>query len=181
MAVRLLAVAAGAAVASVGAIPSNPHYFEQQLVDHTSTDGLTFSQRYYSSTSHFKGPGHPVFVIIGGEGAVPPSTGLFYPFVVDVLAAQFGGMVVQPEHRFYGESLPFGNASYGDDQLHLLNPEQVLPACQPHLVAVAAPLLAALHPNYPAVSPLRPTRIQSDPGPVFGDRRLPTPHDSRSR
>ena len=79
------------------AIPSEPHYFDNQRIDHFGTSTATFSQRYYSSDKHFKGAGHPIFVIIGGEGAVPPSTGLFYPFVVDDLAARFSALVVEPE------------------------------------------------------------------------------------
>ena len=51
------------------------------------------------------GPGSPILCILGGEGAVPPSTGIFYPFVTDVLAKRFNALVVQPEHRFYGTSL----------------------------------------------------------------------------
>ena len=34
---------------------------------------------------------------MGGEGAIPPSTGFFYPFVIDVLAPKFGALVVEPE------------------------------------------------------------------------------------
>lgn len=35
-----------------------------------------------------------------------PSTGVYYPFITDHLAASFGAYVLQPEHRFYGESQP---------------------------------------------------------------------------
>lgn len=112
--------------AVVGAIPSTPHYFTEQRVDHFGTSDATFSQRYYSSDVHFKGPGHPIFVVIGGEGAVPPSTGLFYPFVVDDLAAEFSALVVQPEHRFYGTSLPFGDSSFTNGHLNLMTAEQAL-------------------------------------------------------
>ena len=112
--------------AVVSAIPSTPHFFTEQRVDHFGTSEATFSQRYYSSDVHFKGPGHPIFVVIGGEGAVPPSTGLFYPFVVDDLAVEFSALVVQPEHRFYGTSLPFGDSSFSDGHLNLMTAEQAL-------------------------------------------------------
>jgi hypothetical protein len=109
------------------AIPSTPHYFAEQRIDHFGTSEATFTQRYYSSDTHFKGPGHPIFVVIGGEGAVPPSTGLFYPFVVDDMAAAFSALVVQPEHRFYGTSLPFGDpGSFTDEHLNLMTAEQAL-------------------------------------------------------
>jgi hypothetical protein len=72
------------------------------------------------------GPGSPLLVIVGGEGAIPPSTGLFYPFVVDTLAPKFHGAVLEPEHRFYGESLPFGEDSMSVHNLHLLTPQQAM-------------------------------------------------------
>jgi hypothetical protein len=55
--------------------------------------------------TNFKGPGSPIFVIMGGEGAIEPSTGIYYPYVV-TLAEQFGALIIEPEHRFYGESQP---------------------------------------------------------------------------
>ena len=59
--------------------------------------------------------------------AVPPSIGLFYPFI-SALADRFGGLVVQPEHRFYGASQPLGNAATwpGTAHLPLLRPQQAL-------------------------------------------------------
>ncbi|CAB9517794.1 Lysosomal Pro-X carboxypeptidase [Seminavis robusta] len=65
-----------------------------------------WSQRYYVWSDHFKGPGHPIFLILGGEGHIPPEVGIKYPFVSDHLAKNFGAFVVQPEHRFYGFSQP---------------------------------------------------------------------------
>lgn len=52
--------------------------------------------------------------------------GLYYPSI-SALARRFGGIVVQPEHRFYGESLPLGapySASGAD--LALLTPQQAV-------------------------------------------------------
>lgn len=47
---------------------------------------------------------------MGGEGGIQPSTGIFYPSIKDVMAADpaFNAVVIEPEHRFYGASLPFG-------------------------------------------------------------------------
>ena len=43
------------------------------------------------------------------------------------LAAQFGAVIVAPEHRFYGESLPFGaNDSYLPPNLARLTVQQSL-------------------------------------------------------
>ena len=56
-------------------IPSPPYYFKEQLVDHFSVNSATFTQRYYKNDTYFQ-PGGPIFVIMGGEGAIPPSTGI---------------------------------------------------------------------------------------------------------
>jgi len=88
-----------------------------------------WTQRYYTSDVEFKGPGHPIFLILGGEGQISPSTGLVYPFVTNDLAKTFGAFVLQPEHRFYGESQPLRHSlNTNDDERRstLLTPEQAL-------------------------------------------------------
>ena len=112
-------------LSSAAGIPAVPLYFEQR-VDHFSASNATFLQRYYlNDTSASATP--VILVIMGGEGAIPPSTGFFYPFVVDVLAPKFEALVIEPEHRFYGASLPFGSAtSYEIEHLRLLTPMQAL-------------------------------------------------------
>ena len=60
-----------------------------------------------------------------GEGDISPETGIFYPWVTDVIAKELKAYVVEPEHRFYGESLPFGpDRSYqvGSSLTHNLEP-----------------------------------------------------------
>ncbi|VEU36585.1 unnamed protein product [Pseudo-nitzschia multistriata] len=89
-------------------IPVPEEFFESQKIDHlgvTDHDGV-WSQRYYSYGKHFDGPGHPIFLILGGEGGISPDAGIVYPFVGDHLAKTFGAYVLQPEHRFYGKSRP---------------------------------------------------------------------------
>jgi pimeloyl-ACP methyl ester carboxylesterase len=103
-----------------GAIASTPHFFKDQLVDHFAAGDAKYTQRYFEDDTAFKGPGHPILLIVGGEGAIPPSVGLFYPYVVDVLAPMMGALVVEPEHRFYGNSTPDRTS------LHLLTPQQAL-------------------------------------------------------
>lgn len=46
---------------------------------------------------------------MGGEGGIEPSTGIYYPFIAHHLAKDYGAYVLQPEHRFYGESQPMGS------------------------------------------------------------------------
>ena len=97
-------------------LPSKPLWFRQK-VSHFSATNASYLQRYYMDDQHWAGPGSPIFVIMGGEGGIPPETGIFYPWVVDVLAKEYHGLVIEPEHRFYGESLPFGNPSFSPDNL----------------------------------------------------------------
>jgi Serine carboxypeptidase S28 len=117
------------------AIPTKPQYYHGQKVDHlSSASSRLWTQRYYTSERYFDGPGFPILVIFGGEGAIEPSTGLFYPFVVETLASRFRAFVVQPEHRFYGASQPIPRAEieytqqkgYPDPRITLLTYEQAL-------------------------------------------------------
>jgi len=80
-----------------------PIYYTDQLVDHFAEDTETWANRYYVGEEHWKGPGNPIFLVIGGEGAVDE---VLYPFVMDVLAPRMGAYVLQTEHRFYGTSYP---------------------------------------------------------------------------
>ena len=115
--------------------PAPAHYFHYQIIDHLNSKGAyqdkVWTQRYYVWENEFQGPGYPIFLILGGEGAVPPSTGLFYPFITHHLAKSFGGYVLEPEHRFYGESQPllnFPQKELGgqDPRVGLLTSEQAL-------------------------------------------------------
>ena len=42
------------------------------------------------------------------------------------MALQTGGLLIALEHRFYGQSMPFGNNSLDLDKLKYLNSEQAL-------------------------------------------------------
>ena len=99
-------------------------FYDDQTIDHLSTtkyEGQTWSQRFYMSSSHFAGPGHPIFLIMGGEAAA--ETGIYYPFIRDHLAKDFGAFVLQPEHRFYGASQPIRETS-NEDLKALMTSEQ---------------------------------------------------------
>ena len=67
-------------------------FYDEQLVDHFSSNHddntSTWSNRYYKSTNYFRGPGHPIFLVVGGEGAL--DNGMLYPFVTQHLAPRFG-------------------------------------------------------------------------------------------
>jgi pimeloyl-ACP methyl ester carboxylesterase len=60
---------------------------------------------------------------MGGEGGIAPSTGIFYPPVV-VMAERLRAYIIEPEHRFYGASVPA--PPYDTDKLSLLTAQQAL-------------------------------------------------------
>lgn len=105
-----------------------------QTVDHFNAQCLsTFQQRYYIDDSHWQ-PGGPLFHFLGGESPIGKEQlpGL-YPFVSQVLAPSLHAMVLVTEHRYFGESLPYGsNASFSlhtegcSGGMGLLNVEQAL-------------------------------------------------------
>jgi hypothetical protein len=114
--------------------PAPAQYFHQQIVDHlnpkSAHDSEVWTQRYYTWDREFQGPGHPIFIILGGEGHIPKEIGLFYPFVTHHLAKTFGAYVLEPEHRFYGESQPLAEhrprRSGQDTRVDLFTSEQAL-------------------------------------------------------
>ena len=121
---RLAAILSAALLACAAlAIPSPPLSFDYQRVDHFSFDERYFSQRFYMNDTAFGGPGSPIIMIMGGEGAIEPSTGIFYPPVV-LLAQRLKALIVEPEHRCYGASQPLG--TFDPQRLSLLTAEQAL-------------------------------------------------------
>jgi hypothetical protein len=87
-------------------IPAAPHFFAQTVNHSNASDTRLYPQRYYTYENHFRGPGAPIFLILGGEGALEPSHGIMYSVVAEKYAAKMGAHVVSPEHRFYGRSQP---------------------------------------------------------------------------
>ncbi len=132
---RILFLVLAILFVSIDAIPVPEEFFPLQNIDHLDSEekGL-WTQRYYTYEKHFQGPGHPIFLILGGEGAISPEGGIMYPFVADHLAKTFGGFVLQPEHRFYGKSQPLQgwrtnnaeNLDEEDPRVKLFTSEQAL-------------------------------------------------------
>jgi len=60
---------------------------------------------------------------MGGEGAIPETTGIFYPPMV-LLAERLGAAIIEPEHRFYGTSQP--SPPFDTQRLQLLTAPQAL-------------------------------------------------------
>ncbi|KAL7530631.1 hypothetical protein ACHAXR_003601 [Thalassiosira sp. AJA248-18] len=106
-------------------------FYDDQLVNHFNGDTSTWSNRYYKSKEFHEGPGHPIFLIIGGEGTLDPNPndphGMLYPFVSQHLAPHFGAAVIMVEHRFYGPYQPImGREATVSELIELLTPQQAM-------------------------------------------------------
>ncbi|KAG6516460.1 hypothetical protein ZIOFF_026925 [Zingiber officinale] len=92
-----------------GGGPYETRYFTQTL-DHFNykPDGyMQFRQKYLVNDSFWEGRGSPIFVYAGSEASIEfiaDNAG----FVFDV-APSFKALLLFIEHRYYGESLPFGD------------------------------------------------------------------------
>lgn len=96
-----------------------------QFVDHFGfLTNATFQERYLINDQYWSS-GKPIFFYAGNEGDITlfsENTGFMWE-----IAPDYNAMVLFAEHRYYGESLPFGNDSY-KDPLHTqyLTSEQAL-------------------------------------------------------
>lgn len=107
-------------------IPYTVHYFPQ-ILDHFNFHPKSykiFYQKYLINRKYWH-KGGPIFVYTGNEGDIDwfaANTG----FMLDI-APQFQALLVFIEHRFYGESLPFGNNSASSaETLGYLSSQQAL-------------------------------------------------------
>nr|XP_016457960.1 PREDICTED: lysosomal Pro-X carboxypeptidase-like isoform X2 [Nicotiana tabacum] len=107
-------------------IPFKVHYFPQ-ILDHFTflpKSSKVFKQKYLINDNYWK-QGGPIFVYTGNEGNIDwfaANTG----FMLDI-APKFHALLVFIEHRFYGDSMPFGKKSYKSPKtLGYLNSQQAL-------------------------------------------------------
>ncbi|XP_019197968.1 PREDICTED: lysosomal Pro-X carboxypeptidase isoform X2 [Ipomoea nil] len=107
-------------------LPYEVQYFPQ-VVDHFSfipSGYKIFYQKYLINKDHWQ-KGGPMFVYTGNEGDIDwfaANTG----FMLDI-APKFHALLLFIEHRFYGESMPFGKQSYKSAKtLGYLNSQQAL-------------------------------------------------------
>ncbi|XWS33442.1 hypothetical protein CRYUN_Cryun22dG0083300 [Craigia yunnanensis] len=104
-------------------------YFSQPLDHFSFSDLPRFRQRYLINTEHWVGPSGlgPIFLYCGNEGDIEwfaVNTGFVWE-----IAPRFGAMVLFPEHRYYGESMPYGSkeeANRNATTLSYLTTEQAL-------------------------------------------------------
>ncbi|XP_053313875.1 lysosomal Pro-X carboxypeptidase isoform X2 [Spea bombifrons] len=106
--------------------PTYRTYYFTQKVDHFGFyEDSVFKQRYLISDTHWKKPGGPILFYTGNEGDITlfcNNTG----FMWDV-AEELQAMLVFAEHRYYGDSMPFGDLSFSDPKyLNYLTSEQAL-------------------------------------------------------
>ncbi|XP_062178675.1 uncharacterized protein LOC133883376 [Phragmites australis] len=118
---RVTAAAADGSTNGTAAKPFTSHYFPQELDHFTFTPNASsvFYQKYLVNDTFWRRPNGggggaaragPIFVYTGNEGDIEwfaTNTG----FMFDI-APKFGALLVFIEHRFYGESKPFGDDSY---------------------------------------------------------------------
>lgn len=105
-------------------------HFNQTLDHFDFAHQRTFQQRYFTYSKYWS-PGGPIFFYCGNEANVElyvNATGLMWEN-----AQSFGAMLVFVEHRYYGETLPFGAKSFSPSNLQWLTMEQALADYQ-HLI-----------------------------------------------
>uniref|UniRef100_A0A0B6Y9F8 Lysosomal Pro-X carboxypeptidase n=1 Tax=Arion vulgaris TaxID=1028688 RepID=A0A0B6Y9F8_9EUPU len=101
------------------------YYFDQQI-DHLGfVVGATFKQRYLVADQFWNNNGGPIFFYTGNEGDIEwfcNNTGFMWD-----IARDFRALLVFAEHRYYGNSLPFGDETFQNTaNLNYLTSEQAL-------------------------------------------------------
>ncbi|KAK9279126.1 hypothetical protein L1049_012801 [Liquidambar formosana] len=87
-------------------------YFYTQTLDHFNykpESYATFQQKYIINSVYWGGSNtsSPIFVYTGDEATIDADAS-FAGFMVD-LASRFKGLLLYIEHRYYGDSMPFGS------------------------------------------------------------------------
>jgi lysosomal Pro-X carboxypeptidase len=104
--------------------PTN--YTRATLVDHfNGSNDATYNMRYIMDDTHYNNETGPILFYAGNEGGI----WTFYNnslFMAQTLAKEYGALVVFAEHRYYGESMPFGEDSFKKENLRFLTIEQVM-------------------------------------------------------
>jgi len=103
-------------------------WYDTKLDHFDFMENSTFKMKYLYSAEFFKNssekPG-PIFVYVGNEGAVESywnNSGYW----TNVMAPKHGALLLFVEHRYFGESLPFGAKSLDGKNAKYLSSEQAL-------------------------------------------------------
>jgi len=109
---------------------STSRFPPEKIIKETSLDWFdfsnnqTFQQRIFTYSGFWNQNSGPIIFFFGGEGYVED----FYEnsgFLFEI-AARVSGLIVFLEHRYYGETMPFGKESYRNEELKYLTIEQAL-------------------------------------------------------
>ncbi|KAK6923187.1 Peptidase S28 [Dillenia turbinata] len=126
-------------------------YFDQRLDHFSFSDLPNYRQRYLINTDYWSGLNGmgPIFFYCGNEGDIEwfaANTGFVWE-----IAPRFGAMVIFAEHRYYGESMPYGSreeAYKNAASLSYLTAEQaladyavLLTVLKQHMSAEACPVV----------------------------------------
>ncbi|WAQ98686.1 PCP-like protein [Mya arenaria] len=100
--------------------------FFVQPVDHFGfSNPDTYKQRYLIAEQFWNKDGGPIFFYTGNEGDIAwfcNNTGFMWD-----IAAEFKALLVFAEHRYYGESIPYGPEAYkSPTKMNYLTSEQAL-------------------------------------------------------
>jgi hypothetical protein len=103
----------------------------QQRYDHANAElNGTWAQKYFIDQKNWAGADKlgPIIFGCGGEGGIDAEFFDSHYGLMNTMAEQFGGLKLMMEHRFYGDSLPFGEQSFENspDRLGLLSMENAL-------------------------------------------------------
>ncbi|KAF9061176.1 peptidase S28 [Rhodocollybia butyracea] len=109
---------------SINSISSSfptPRFFTQKIDHFNDTSGV-FRQQYQLETGFFK-PGGPILLFQGEESTemIRIESTILYSW-----AQELGGIATSIEHRYFGESLPFGNDSWTRDNIQYLTLDNVM-------------------------------------------------------
>lgn len=97
-------------------------------IDHYDNHGAgspTYPMRYLIDETYFNKETGPIIFYAGNEGDV----WTFWDnsgFMTTTLAQEFGALVVFGEHRYFGESMPFGDQTFDRKNLKYLTVEQAM-------------------------------------------------------
>eukprot|EP00771_Trimastix_marina_P001251 gnl/Trimastix_PCT/2308.p1 GENE.gnl/Trimastix_PCT/2308~~gnl/Trimastix_PCT/2308.p1 ORF type:complete len:515 (-),score=188.89 gnl/Trimastix_PCT/2308:102-1646(-) len=101
--------------------PPTAYWFDQKLDHFDPQSTATYKQRFFMNLEHYK-KGGAVFVYIGGEG--PLSGYHVYKGEMVENAKKHNAACYSLEHRYYGESQPFGDLT--TEHLRYLSSQQAL-------------------------------------------------------
>ncbi|XP_020373927.2 lysosomal Pro-X carboxypeptidase isoform X2 [Rhincodon typus] len=100
-------------------------YYRQKIDHFGFAEDATFNQRYLIADKHWNHNGGPILFYTGNEGDITwfcNNTGFMWE-----ISKELEAMLVFAEHRYYGESLPFGSKSFSNlKNLNYFTSEQAL-------------------------------------------------------